>query len=298
MIDNMLKEGKKMDNLQIGTIQMMTVKRTIDTGYVLQKGTEEVLMHTRETEGTLEVDAAVDVFLYTDKNDQVVATMKIPSIVLGAYGWATVVEVVPNLGVFVDIGTTKEMLVSVDDLPLFEEVWPQVDDKIYVTLGKDRKGRLLAIPASEEILEDCFEMAYDVELNERVSGRIYLTSKEGSALITEEGYRAFVHYTERGHEPRLGELVSGRIIEVKENGTLNVSLMPMKHERLDDDAEAILMYLQEHGGKMPYGDKSSPETIQKNFQMSKSAFKRALGRLMKYKKVKQADGQTFLIDKK
>lgn len=69
----------------------------------------------------------------------------LPEVVMDQYGWAKVVSVLPNLGVFVDIGTTKEFLVSKDDLPLFENVWPKEEDMLFVTLGKDRKGRLLVI---------------------------------------------------------------------------------------------------------------------------------------------------------
>ena len=78
-------------------------------------------------------------------------------------------------------------------------------------------------------------------------------------------------------EPRLGQDVQVRIIDVKDDGSLNASLLPRKHERLSDDAEKIFAYLQDVGGKMPFGDKSAPEEIQEMFDMSKAAFKRALG---------------------
>ena len=91
-------------------------------------------------------------------------------------------------------------------------------------------------------------------------------------------------------EPRLGQDVTVRIIDVKEDGSLNGSLLPRKHERLGEDAEKIFAYLESVGGKMPFGDKSTPEEIQEMFGMSKGAFKRALGTLMKAKKIKQQEG--------
>ncbi|MFS8631528.1 MAG: hypothetical protein LOD92_10375 [Bacillales bacterium] len=94
-----------------------------------------------------------------------------------------------------------------------------------------------------------------------------------------------------------GETVSARVIEVKEDGTLNLSLKPLKHKRIDQDSETILRYLLDAGGEMDYSDRSNPEEIQAAFQMSKAAFKRALGRLMKENKVKQIDGKTILINK-
>lgn len=286
-----------MTTMQMGTIQLMTVLRKSDQGYILQKGKTEVFLSEQETTRKLLNGDKVDVFVYMDKQDQIVATMNLPQMVIGTYGWASVVKVVPNLGVFVHIGSSIEVLVSVDDLPIVEAVWPDVGDKLYVTLGQDKKGRLLAIPASEEQLRNEWEFADDVKLNDRVSGYVYLTSKEGSAMLTERGNRAFIHHTEREREPRLGEYVNGRVIDVKEDGTLNVSLLPFKHERIADDAEMILSYLKSQNGMMPFNDKSNPESIQKTFHMSKSAFKRALGRLMKQRQIIQEDGYTKLVDK-
>ncbi|MUK88967.1 hypothetical protein GMD78_11340 [Ornithinibacillus sp. L9] len=283
-----------MQALPIGTIQTMVVDRKIDTGYVLKKDMHEVLLHHNETEHELEVDQAIEAFLYQDKKGNTIATTKLPSIVLDEYGWADVVEVIPNLGAFVDIGTTKQILVSKDDLPLLEKVWPQDGDKLYVTLGKDRKGRLLAIPATDGVIGRIYEVAPSEMLNNQISGRIYHTSKEGSAFITEENYRGFIHHTERKEEPRLGELVHGRVIEVKEDGTLNVSLRPLKQHGMVEDAEQILNHLKENGGMIPFHDKSDPDDIRGTFNISKAAFKRALGKLMKEGKIEQRDGKTYL----
>ncbi|GGB37646.1 hypothetical protein F3157_20320 [Virgibacillus dakarensis] len=283
-----------MNTLPIGTIQTMTVLRKIETGYVLQKNTNEVLMHHNETEHELEQGQPVEVFLYLDKKGQTVATTHLPSIRMDTYDWAEVVEVIPNLGAFVNIGIAKEILVSKDELPLFETVWPKTGDMLYVTLGKDRKGRLLAIPATEGVFAREWELAPENVLNTPISGRVYRTSKEGTAVITNEGYRGFIHHTERKREPRLGEWVNGRVIEVKDDGTLNISLRPLKQDSISEDAEAILSHLEEKGGIIPFSDKSDPEDIRSTFQISKAAFKRALGKLMKDGKIEQYDGNTYL----
>ena len=118
----------------------------------------------------------------------------------------------------------------------------------------------------------------------------------GSFLLgVDNPYRIFVHESERATEPRLGQDVNVRIIDVKDDGSMNGSLLPRKHERISDDAQKILTYLEEVGGKMPFGDKSSPEEIQEMFHVSKAAFKRALGTLMKARKIKQQNGWTELI---
>ncbi|WP_077328205.1 CvfB family protein [Virgibacillus siamensis] len=274
-----------------GTIQTLEVIRKIDTGYVLEG---DVLLHHNETENELEHGQQVEVFLYTDKKGKTVASGKVPFIQMDHYGWANVVDVIPGLGVFVDIGTTKEILVSIDDLPLFERVWPINGDKLFVTLGHDRKGRLLAIPGSENAFDHLWETASEDLLNKSVNGRIYRTSKEGAAVITENHHRGFIHHTERKTEPRLGELVHGRIIDVKDDGSINISLRPLKKESRIEDADSILMHLEQNGGVVPFTDKSEPEDIRGTFNISKAAFKRALGKLMKDGKIEQREGNTYL----
>lgn len=283
-----------MHSLQLGTVQTMTVLRKIDTGYVLQKDMEEALLHHNETESELEENQTVDVFLYNDKKENIVATTTLPTIKMDHYDWAEVVEVMPHLGVFVNIGIAKEILVSTDDLPLFEAVWPAIGDKLYVTLGKDQKGRLLALPASEGIIGRDYEMAPEDSLKKPISGTVYFTSKEGTTILTAEKYRGFIHHTERIKEPRLGELVHGRVIEVKEDGTVNVSLRPLKQHSMGEDADAILAHLEASSGMIPFSDKSDPEDIRETFNISKAAFKRALGMLMKERKIEQRDGNIYL----
>ncbi|WP_339316488.1 S1-like domain-containing RNA-binding protein [Oceanobacillus sp. FSL W7-1304] len=283
-----------MHTLPIGKVQTMTVSRKIDTGYVLEKNGQEALLHHNEANHTYDEGREIDVFLYNDKKGNIAATATLPSVQMDVYDWAEVVEVIPKLGAFVNIGIAKEMLVSVDDLPLFEAVWPNPGDKLFITLGKDQNGRLLAIPATEGVIAREIELAPEELYNQPISGTVYHTSKEGSAIITEDDYRGFIHHTERKEEPRLGEFVHGRVIDVKEDGTLNVSLRPLKQDSIGEDATSILAHLEENNGVIPFNDKSDPEDIRGTFRISKAAFKRALGKLLKEGKVEQRDGMTYL----
>jgi len=281
-------------NLPVGLNDTWHVARMIETGYVLEKNGLEALLHHNETERQLAPDERVQVFLYVDKKGNLTATMQLPAITLDDYGWAEVVKQAPGLGVFVNIGTTKQILVSKDELPLVKQVWPQEGDRLYIRLAKDRKNRLLAIPATEGIIDEIRKNASADIMNQNVSGHVYLASKEGAAMITTEQYRGFIHHTERKEEPRLGQLVEGRVIDVHDDGTLNISLRPLKQHGIQDDAETILEQLKKQDGVIPFSDKSDPEDIQTTFQISKAAFKRALGKLMKEGKVKQEDGKTYL----
>lgn len=282
----------------VGTIQTLFVERKSELGFIVTHEGQAIFLHEDETNGDLHVGDYVKVFLYRNDQGRLIATTKLPHIVMDTYGWATVVKIVPRLGLFVSIGTSVDILVSKDHLPVVMRAWPQIEEKLYVTLTTDRQGRLLAIPATEQHMEAVLEFAHPdhVHLNDQVSGTIYFTSKEGAVMLTEQHYRGFIHHTERIREPRLGEYVTGRIIEVKDDGTLNISLLPLKHERIDTDAEVIIRYLTIHDGFMMFNDRSTPEEIRDTFNMSKSAFKRALGRLMREKKITQDGNGTRLIE--
>lgn len=283
-----------MSQLKPGTVANLKVAREVDFGYFLTNGTEEVLLHKSEQKGKLQLEEDVRVFLYLEKLGRLAATMAIPVVQIGTYGWCKVVEVKESLGVFVNIGISKDILIYKDDLPKLREVWPVVGGRLYITLKTDKNGRLLGKLATETVMEKQFKKADRSVFNQNVRGYVYRTLYSGSFIITEEGYRGFIHHSQRKTEPHLGDEVSGRVIDVKEDGTINVSLLKRGYESIAEDAEKIFMYLQERGGRMPYTDKSQPEDIEKRFAMSKGAFKRALGRLMKEGKIDQKEGWTYI----
>jgi len=283
-------------NLSLGTIHTMLVDGETETGYIVTKGLNETILAFEETNQSYRVGELVDVFVYQAKNGDVTVTAQLPDIVIGSYGWVEVVDIFPSLGVFVKLTDSIDVLLPKDDLPFVHKAWPLPKDKLYITLSLDKQNRLLGKLGKETIFEDMMQIASsDIELNERVAGRIIRSEREGAVIFTDDQYRGFIHHSEMEHDVRLGELVEGRIIEVKENGTINVSLKPMKHERLDDDAETILSYIEAQDGQIPFGDKSDADLIRDTFGMSKSAFKRALGRLMREGKVKQENGSTFKL---
>ncbi|MBM7094451.1 hypothetical protein JSY36_01680 [Bacillus sp. H-16] len=279
---------------ETGMIYKLTATQEVGGDFVLSDGEEIVVLPKEEVKGHLAPGDELSVFIYQNKKGEIVATMDLPHITAENYDWAQVVDKVKGLGVFVEIGLKQDVLVSSDYLPLIEKVWPENGDELFVTLETDKKGRLLARPATETVVEDSFKKAPAELKGSVIDGRVYRSTKVGSFIITESGYRGFIHYMERKVEPRLGEWVEGRIIDVKEDGSLNVTLRPVKETVLDDDADDIFNYLIRTGGEMPFTDKSDPDAIREEFKISKAAFKRALGRLMKEGKVVQKEGRTLV----
>lgn len=283
-----------MSELQAGQVYTLHVEREAPFGYFLSDGKTDVLLHKNEVIEGFDAKEPQKVFLYTDHQGRLAATMTIPEVQIGTYGWVDVVEVKRRYGVFVSIGINKDILVSNDDLPEALEHWPAIGDRLFCTLKVDKKGRLFADMATLEKIEETSVPAAQEDFNKNITGTVYRLLTVGASIITDEGFIGFNHETERKGDVRLGERVEGRIIKVKDDGTVNLSLIKRSHEALDDDAQTVLAYLESRGGAMPYWDKSGPDLIQKRFNMSKAAFKRAIGRLMKEGKVYQEEGWTYI----
>ncbi|KLV26204.1 hypothetical protein CHH55_05880 [Niallia circulans] len=280
----------------MGRVEILTVARIASFGYFLtiEEEDEDVLLHFSETDQKFEEGDEVRVFIYSDSQGRACSSTFIPSIAVGKYDWVKVTDRKEGIGCFFDIGLKKDMLLGEDDLPVHEEVWPEVGDMLYITLKVNKNNYLYVKPATDPVIEEMAAKATREDFNKNIHGYIYRTAKVGSWIYTAEGYKGFIHESERGKEPRLGEKVNGRIIDVKLDGTVNVSLLPRKEEALDKDSQLILDYLITRKGAMPYGDKSMPEDIKERFNLSKGSFKRALGRLMKENKVYQEEGWTYL----
>ena len=278
-----------------GEILKLQVKAQEGSRWVLEHHELEIPLNVSEAPEELQIGDTIEVFLYVDRRGNLSATTQLPTIQKGTYGWAKVIKVTDNEGAFVDIGTTKEVLVKSEDLPKLRELWPANGDHLYITLRTDKDGELFGRVATEDRVEELYIDAPTTMLNQNVVARPYRLLPVGTFLLSfPENYRIFVHESERTEEPRLGQDVTVRIIDTKEDGSLNGSLLPRRHERLGDDAESIFRYLNDVGGRMPFTDKSDPGEIQEMFTMSKAAFKRALGKLMKEKKIVQKDGWTEL----
>lgn len=282
-----------MTQLQSGTLAKLEILRKEGSRWVLDAGGEEIYLNLSEAPD-LEEGMQVEVFLYINRRGELTATAQLPTVTVDTFGWAKVIRLEREEGAYVDIGSSFEVLVNRADFPQLKKLWPQPGDQLYMTLRTDPGGNLFGRLVTEERVQEHFTIADEDLYNQNLKARAYRLLPVGSFFLTEDLYRIFVHETERQQEPRLGEEVDLRIIGVRDDGTLNGSLLPRKQDRLQTDSEQIMSYLEEAGGKMPFTDKSSPDEIDEMFQMSKGSFKRALGKLMKEGRVVQQDGWTTL----
>ena len=278
------------------TISAIIVEQS-ERFYFLQKG--EDLLRLDKTEGEYSIGDVVTGLVYVDKDEHRRLTTLPQQATLEQFGWGSVTDVRRDLGVFVDTGLPgKDIVVSLDDLPLEKELWPKVGDKLYVKLIVDKKERIWGYLAWHEDFWKLAGPAFDNMQNQNLRAIVYRNKESGTFVyLPDNNMLGFIHPNERFSNLRIGQEIQVRVIGFrKEDRSLNLSAKPRAYEMLDADAQMILAYLQSMGGKMPFNDKSNPDDIKATFGISKGQFKKALGGLMKAGKIKQSPAGSELID--
>ncbi len=280
--------------MQLGKNNRLIVKREADISYLLTDGEVEIFLHKKEAERPYVVGEEIDVFLYDDNQGRVTASTKPPSLIIGGIALLEVVSVNFNYGAFLYYGMIKDLLLSLDDLPKNKRLWPQANDKMFVSM-QEKNNRLFAKVLTRHELTESFEDLEVLEKDEKYDAYVMYLIENGYLAYSEAGHEIFIHKNNIREEARIGKKVSVKIIAQNEKGNYSGTLIEQKEIMLDKDANIVFEYLENHGGIMPYTDKSDAADISKVFHMSKSAFKRALGHLYHLKKVELNKDNTKLV---
>ncbi len=279
-----------------GTVQFLEViKKEGSTYHLKTEGESYIRMNASTSEEEYEIGEEVSAFIYPNRSGELFAAPVVPPVGIDKYGFATVSEVNRD-GAYIDIGAPREILVPWIDLPKLKTVWPKEGDQIYLKLRAESDNQLYGRLITENEVAERFTPLKKEDFaelkNKWMEGRPYRLLKVGTFLLTEDGKKVFVHESEREEEPRLGELKKFRVIGINDQGEINGSFIKQAYKKMDADSEKIFDYITKNGGSMPLNDKSDPEEIKEAFNMSKGAFKRALGRLMKEGKIEQTPAGT------
>lgn len=280
--------------LEIGQIGKFIVKRETDISYTLapidENLTTYIFLHFNQATRKLEMGEVIDAFLYYDGKRRLCATMEKPLITTSHYDFVEVVNT-SEIGVFVNIGIAKDILLSTDFLPKNKEAWPRVGDKIPCIL-KVKKDQLVARIINKEDFKD--KKPKELEKNITVKATISRLTSDGLGLYTDEFDYIFVHRSMTRRKYHLGEKVEVNIININQHKEANGSFIKQKELSRLDDSQIILNYLNTFGGVLPLGNASTPEEIKRHFTMSKSAFKRAVGALYKQRLIEIDDNKITL----
>ncbi|HBA62510.1 MAG TPA: RNA-binding protein [Lachnospiraceae bacterium] len=259
--------------MELGKRQMLMVVKKVDFGVYLGREDEKVLLPKKQVPAGIEPGDPLEVFLYKDSDDRLIATTTVPKIQLGELAVLTVAEV-GRFGAFLDWGLEKDLL-----LP-FKEQTAKVKkgDSCLVSLYIDKSSRLCATMRVYPLLKT--DSPYHKE--DQVTGTVYeISDRFGAFVAVDNQYSALIPKKELFQPLHVGETVHARVTAVKEDGKLDLSLREKAFLQMDADAQMIVKRMEARGGVLPFTDKAEPEVIQKEFGLSKAAFKRAVGRLLK-----------------
>lgn len=258
-------------------VRLMIVKQ-VDFGVYLGNSQEKVLLPKKEVPKGAELGDPVEVFLYKDSSDRLIATTGEPKITLGELKVLKVADT-GKIGAFLDWGLPKDLL-----LPFREQTGKvKKGDEILVSLYVDKSDRLCAtMKVYEKLRQDP-----PYQKDDWVEGIIYDSSDNfGMFVAVDDCYSALIPKREVFGDMRVGDRIQARVVRVKEDGKMDLAVREKAFMQMDADAKMVLKKIQENGGRLPFTDKAEPERIKKEFGLSKNAFKRAVGRLLKEGKIK------------
>lgn len=284
--------------LKIGEISDFIVKRETDISYTLSPDDDElttyIFLHFNQATRRLIPGEKIKAFLYYDGKKRLCATMESPLITTSQFGFVEVVNSC-DAGVFVNIGIAKDILLSTDYLPTNHLAWPKIGEMIPCIL-KEKKNQLIAKFISKEDLLNT--KIKKLNINDEVEAVVCRLTSAGLGLYTKTYQYIYVHKSMTRKKYHLGEVVQVKIIHFNEHGDANGSMIEQKELSRLNDASLILNELETLGGVIPLGNASTPEEINHYFNMSKSAFKRAVGALYKERKIIIEDYKIQLVNKK
>lgn len=279
--------------IELGKRQNLTVVKKVDFGVYLAENEqasaagERVLLPNKQVPEGTGLHDTVNVFIYKDSQDRRIATCQKSLLEMGQIALLRVVSV-GKIGAFLDWGLEKDLF-----LP-FKEQTARVreGDECLVTLYVDKSQRLCATMKLYHSLHT--DSPY--KEGDTVRGRVYeISDNFGVFLAVDHLYSALIPKKEAQGKYRPGDEVTVRVVKVREDGKLTVSPHQKAYLQMDVDSDNIMQVLDEFAGVLPFDDHVSPEVIKREFGISKAAFKRAVGRLLKEEKITIRDGRIYRL---
>lgn len=277
--------------MKLGEYQTLTIVKKVAFGVYLAESRdsqEKVLLPKSQVPANAVLGDSMEVFLYRDSQDRMIATCARPKLTLGGLAVLRVSQI-GKIGAFLDWGLEKDLF-----LP-YKEMNGKVreGDEVLVTLYLDKSSRLCA---SMKHLYDKLETNAPYEKGETVTGRVYEFGHDfGTFVAVDDRYSAMIPRSEDTSDLKIGDMIEARVTDVKADGKLDLSRRANKETQMDTDAQRVLRVIEEYAGVLPFNDKASPEIIMREMQMSKAAFKRAVGRLYKERRIEITEKSIRLL---
>lgn len=267
--------------MKLGEYEKLTVVKRVDFGVYLGESEGEgnpVLLPEKQVPAGIGTGDEIEVFLYKDSKDRLIATTNRPKLTLGGLATLKVLEVA-KIGAFLDWGLEKDLFLPYKEMT--SKVQP--GDEVLVTLYIDKSRRLCA---SMKKLYGLLAVDAPYRKDDPVSGRVYEFSRDfGTFVAVDDKYSAMIPAHEDCSHLKIGDVVEAKVLGVKPDGKLDITLREKAYLQMDSDAERVMQIIEEFAGVLPFTDKASPEVIKRETGLSKNAFKRAVGRLYKERRI-------------
>ncbi|MDO5402091.1 MAG: S1-like domain-containing RNA-binding protein [Eubacteriales bacterium] len=264
--------------VELGKIQCLNVVKKVEFGIYLGTETDKVLLPAKQVPADIEIGDAMTVFVYRDSSDRLIATTKTPKILLGQTAVLKVSQT-GKIGAFLDWGLEKDIL-----LPFKEQTTHvQEGDECLVALYIDKSNRLAATMRVYDYLSTGSQYVKDSAVTGTV---IEINPDFGIYVAVDNKYFGMILKNEMFGKIKIGDTFHGRVTKVRDDGKLTISLKQKAYIQMDEDSRLIYDAIKANGGSLPFTDKAEPELIKDKFNMSKNAFKRAVGRLLKEGRIK------------
>lgn len=273
-------------------IKLKAVRKT-EAGVFLDANTnntkDDILLHHLQQTREISLGEMVEVFLYLDPKKRLTASMHLPKMQIGQIARLKVINVTKD-GAFVDVGAERGIFMPFASMRGRVKIGEVIWGKLYV----DKSRRLAVTMEVEDEIRRLAKNGKNVPLGTILQGEVYNYTDKGAFVFSKDHYIIFIDNKELKFRPKVGETVDVRVTYAREDGRLNGSLREIKEKALLSDSKMLIKFLQARKGKMPYSDATSPLIIKKQFNLSKSAFKRALGHLLKEGLIEQKNDWTYL----
>lgn len=267
--------------IKLGEKQTLVIIKKVEFGVYLAPSPEEVddrvLLPAKQVPQEAGIGDTVEVFVYRDSKDRLISTTNTPKLVMGQVAELNVAQT-GKFGAFLDWGLEKDLM-----LPFKQQTKRVGDgDTVLVSLYIDKSSRLCA---TMNVYPD-LKTDSPYHKDDKVTGRVYQTSDEFGAFVAVDNlYSALIPRKELYGKVEIGQDIQARVIEVKEDGKLTLSIRDKAYIQMEKDAEEVLRIIESYDGVLPFNDKVSPEIIKRETGMSKNEFKRAVGNLLKAGKI-------------
>lgn len=267
--------------IALGERQGLTIIKKVDFGVYLSSEDdlqgEKVLLPLKQVPDGAQLGDKLEVFIYRDSKDRLIATTAMPKVTLGNVARLKVAQT-GKIGAFLDWGLEKDLL-----LPFKEQTKKVTEgEECLAALYIDKSNRLCATMKIYPYLHT--DSSYRKE--DRVTGTVYEISEQfGAFVAVDDRYSALIARKELYGRLQVGDSVSARVTAVKEDGKLDLSIREKAYLQIETDAVRVLEIIDSFDGALPFSDKASPEVIKRETQMSKNEFKRAVGHLLKEGKI-------------